>query len=224
MFVENLNEIITLSSAVLLDGMVALIVIRRLHVSQLLISINTYALLLFNLLILFLCFTLSQLELSFGAGLGLFALLAILRFRSQVMKIDELIGLLLLLGVGFMHAIFPSLLDWMTIVLIDVILVVITFRLSSANVLTESVKIKVQGLAIINAKKRPELIHVLQEKMGLPVQKIEIVSMNLAEETTCLQVTFFCQKNLAKKKVKAVSVLNMNGLTRSQTLAQSRIS
>ena len=91
MSLESLNEILTLLASVLLDGMVTLLIIRRLHASQLLININTYSLLLFNFLILFLCYTLSQLELSFGAGLGLFALLAILRFRSQVMKIDELI-------------------------------------------------------------------------------------------------------------------------------------
>ena len=201
MFSESLNELITLSIAVLLDLGVCIIVIQRLHASQLLTRISKYGLLLFNVLILFLCFTLSQLEFSFGAGLGLFALFAILRFRSEVMRITELIGLLLLLGLGFIHAIFPSLI---TVVIVDIILISITLKMAATHVPTIDMKIKMHDLMLIKESNRIELHQYLEKKVGMPVLKVDMGNINFEEDAACLMVTFSKKLINAKKKVKTI--------------------
>ena len=221
MYTENLTELFTLAIAVLLDLGVSLIVIQRLHACELLTRISKYGLLLFNMLILFLCYTLSQLEFSFGAGLGLFALFAILRFRSEVMRITELIGLLLLLGLGFIHALFPSLI---TVVVVDIILVAITVKMAFAHVPTIEMKIKMKNLMLLKENRRAELCLMLEKKVGMSIVKIDAASINLEEDAACLNVTFSKKRAQVKKKVKAIEPRYSPNFSELPVLTQRKIS
>jgi hypothetical protein len=172
-----------------LDLMVALIVIERFRAVNLLKSVMKLVLLLFNILILLFCYSLTRIDLSIGAGLGLFALLGILRIRSEIIRIEELIGLLLLMGVGFIHSIYPQVLHIGEILLADVILVGISFFLGSCKSETICVKVKVENLALLHPTRRNDLAKIIEKNLGLAMKKVTILSINIEDGTASLHVT-----------------------------------
>jgi hypothetical protein len=171
-----------------LDLVVAILVIERLRAVQFLKGVMKMALLLFNILVLLFCYALTRIDLSIGAGLGLFGLLGILRIRSEIIRIEELIGLLLLMGLGFIHSIYPQVLHLGEILLADIILIGITLFLGSSAPEIICVKVKVENLGLIHPARRNDLNQIIEKNLGLTLKKVKILTINIEDGTATLNV------------------------------------
>ena len=63
-----------------------------------------FPLVLMNLMVFFLCFTLKKLELGLGMALGLFAVFGILRYRTETIRIREMTYLFVVVGLAVINA------------------------------------------------------------------------------------------------------------------------
>lgn len=171
-----------------LDLVVTLIVIERLRAANLLKGVMKLVLLLFNILILLFCYALTRVDLSIGAGLGLFALMGILRIRSEIIRIEELIGLLLLMGLGFIHSIYPQVLNFGEIILADIILIGITLFISSSVSEHMCVKVKIENLALLHPNRRQDLGKIIEKNLGMTMKKVHILNINIDDGTASLNV------------------------------------
>lgn len=217
MSIEFMTDFQCLSLAAILDIVTALLVIYRLQSIGILNGVRKFSLLLFNTMIMFFCCVLMRVELSFGAGLGLFALLAILRFRSEVIKIDELIGVLLLMGLGFIHSAYPDVMQIMEVVIADLSLLGICFLIKPQSAVVQ-VKMKLEGLERLHIGKRKQLFDSLERQFGMKLKTLEVLSINLPDNNASLMVSF-----QRKKATITTSLLKVTGIQRNKMMTKRGI-
>ena len=59
---------------------------------------------LMNIMVFFICFTLKKLDLGLGMALGLFAIFAIIRYRTNSIKVKEMTYLFIVIGLAVINA------------------------------------------------------------------------------------------------------------------------
>jgi len=177
-----------MAAAIALDLLVTIIILRRLHSTKTLQSIHKHSLLLFNLLIFIFCSVLIHMEISIGAGVGLFAVLAMLRFRSEVLPIEELIYLLMFIGLGFTHAAMPNILSVGQVIFMDALFLALAFTAAPRNHKARTLKVRIDDLALLHPENRSYLSEVLEAKTGHQVESVEVMCLNLKDEEANLSV------------------------------------
>ena len=202
MVFEVIINLKSMSVSILMDMIVSLVVILCMHRSNILQQVKWPILLLFNMLILLFCCALLRMNLTVGAGLGLFALLAIIRFRSEVLKIEDMIAMLLLMGLGFLHATYPTVLEIWEILIADCVLLGISFSLTKKCVGFICFKIRISELELLNPSERQTLLRMLEDKIGLVPFNVKILNVNLEDGTANLSVKFYDKKQPVKQKSK----------------------
>lgn len=172
----------------LLNITVTVLIVIQLCRSRLICSFNKSSLVLFNLLIFIFCTILIRLDISMGTGVGLFAVLAMFRFRSQVLKTQEMFYLLMLIGIGFVHAAFPNVLSLMEVIFIDIVLIGMAFVLTFFNKASHSFRMTIDDLELIKPENKEKFESVLKEKTGFDIKKVEILEINMNKGRAQLRV------------------------------------
>ena len=209
MSTDIINDFRCLSLAAILDILTTLLVIYRLQSIGILNGVRRYSLLLFNTMIMLFCCVLMRVDLSFGAGLGLFALLAILRFRSEVIKVDELIGVLLLMGLGFIHSAYPEVMQIIEVLIIDLFLLSICLLIRPNSAIVK-VKMKLDSLDKLHASRRKDLNDSLEKQFGMTMKTLEVLSVNLPDNHANILVSFRCNKPVTKPSIPSVPDIQRN--------------
>ncbi len=198
-----LFNLTTMASALALNLGVVLLVVYRVQGLGYLEQIRRSTLILFNLLIYVFCSVLIHMDISIGAGVGLFAVLAMLRFRSEVLKMEELIYLLLLIGLGFIHASMPSVLDVAQVLLIDVVLIVFTFGQSTGKESSLRIKVRIDNLDLLRPGNQDYLQEILETRTGHALKSIRVVCVNLKDGEANLMVELTKPGHSSRTNVKA---------------------
>lgn len=207
----------TMASALALNLGVVLLVVYRVQGLGYLQQIKRSTLILFNLLIYVFCSVLIHMDISIGAGVGLFAVLAMLRFRSEVLKMEELIYLLLLIGLGFIHASMPSVLDVAQVLLIDVVLIVFTFGQSVGKEAPLRIKVRIDNLDLLRPGNQGYLQEILETRTGYTLKSVRVMCVNLRDGEAHLMVELAKPTPTSQLTVKA----SQNGATHAKANGQS---
>ncbi len=176
------NNLGMVGLSVLLDVAVTVLIVTRLCRSKLICNFNKSSLVLFNLLILIFCTILIRLDISMGTGVGLFAVLAMFRFRSEVLKTQEMFYLLMLIGIGFVHAAFPDVLSLTELLFIDGTLLGMAYFLSHSNKPTKKFKITLNDVELIKPSNQEKIKSLLEKNLGYVIKKIEVVNVNFKKK------------------------------------------
>ena len=86
---------------------------------------------LIGMITFFLCFGLKKLDIDTGMGLGLFAIFGILRYRTEGIEIKEMTYLFLVIGISVVNALASNKISLAEMMLINVVLLLITFGLEN---------------------------------------------------------------------------------------------
>lgn len=158
---------------------------------------------LFNFVIFILCYVLSKTEIGFGAGIGLFAVFAMLRFRSEMLNLQDMTYLLVIISIGFVNATFNGSVSFAEIILLNVGLLAMVYVLdhSLSQPKLRCRKVKYGNLELIKPERNIELIKDLISKTGLEILKVRIDSIDLNEKIANVKVYYkdFDKKNGATK-------------------------
>lgn len=194
----NYEGVMMMSAALILNLIiVSIIIVPKFILKQRKdFAISLY---LFNFVIFVLCYVLSKTEISFGAGIGLFAVFTMLRFRSEMLNLSDMTYLLIVISIGFVNAAFNGSISFTEIVILNIGLCVMVFVLDKtlAQPKLKCNKVKYDNMELIKPDKNIELVKDLSLKTGLKILKVRIDSINLNEKNANIMIYYkdFERKN-----------------------------
>jgi len=150
-----------------------------------------FSLFLFNLVIFIIGSLLFNIKLGIGSGLGLFAIFAMLRYRSETLSLKEMTYLFILIAVGLINSINKGF-GYTEILVFNLSIIGLTFILEkmieSKKLIVK--KIKYNNLELIKPEFKNLLMHDVYRKTGIRAKKIDYESLNLIDRSVCLNVFY----------------------------------
>jgi hypothetical protein len=151
---------------------------------------------LIGIIVFFLSFIMSKLELNLGFGLGLFAIFGIIRYRTDLIPIREMTYLFVIIGLSVLNGINTSALSLLEAVLLNATVILIVFVFEKIlDLKTESSKvITFDRLDLLKPGSEIELINELKERTGISFEKVEIIKYNLVKQNALIKAYYHSKK------------------------------
>ncbi len=147
---------------------------------------------MFNSLIFFFAFLLSSITINMGFAFGLFAVFAILRYRTDPIPIKEMTYLFIVITIGVINALSGAEVSYAALLFTNITLVVLTHFLENywqKNLLLR-MNIEYEKIENIKPENREILIADLKERTGLNIQSLEFRRMNFLRDTARIRIYY----------------------------------
>ena len=147
---------------------------------------------MFNSLIFFFAFLLGNITINIGFAFGLFAVFAILRYRTDPIPIKEMTYLFIVITIGVINAISDTEVSYGAVIFTNIALVGLTYFLETHWQKNSLVRITIEYEKIENIKpeKRDTLLADLKERTGLNIQSFEFRRMNFLRDTARIRIYY----------------------------------
>ena len=147
---------------------------------------------MFNSLIFFFAYILGNLDVNIAFGFGLFAVFAILRYRTDPIPIKEMTYLFIVITIGVINAISTNNVAFSEVLFANTAIVVLTYLLERywVNNLLKSKAIVYGELDKISPEKNQELIDELSEKTGLSLLRAKVGRVNFKSNRVNIRVYY----------------------------------
>lgn len=145
----------------------------------------------FNTIIFFISFMLNKVEISTGAGFGLFAVFSVLRYRTEGIGAKDMTYLFISISIGLLTAIGPS--DGIEIGLFCFVIILLTYILeNSIWVKKEASKvIFYDSVDFVRLDQKKELIEDLKTKTGLEIHRVSIDSIDFLKDSCTITIYYY---------------------------------
>ncbi len=146
---------------------------------------------MFNSLIFFFAFLLSKITINMGFAFGLFAVFAILRYRTDPIPIKEMTYLFIVITIGVINALSGDKVPYAALLFTNFSLVALTYILESywqKNILIQRV-VEYEVIENIKPENHDKLLLDLERRVGIPIVKFEIHKINFLRDT--VRITIF---------------------------------
>ena len=147
---------------------------------------------MFNSLIFFFAFLLGNITINIGFAFGLFAVLAILRYRTDPIPIKEMTYLFIVITIGVINALSGAEVSYAQLLFTNMALVGLTYFLETywrKNLLVR-ITIEYEKIENIKPEKRDTLLADLKERTGLNIQSFEFRRMNFLRDTARIRIYY----------------------------------
>ena len=147
---------------------------------------------MFNSLIFFFAFLLSSITINMGFAFGLFAVFAILRYRTDPIPIKEMTYLFIVITIGVINALSGAEVSYATLLFTNITLVILTYFLENywqKNLLLR-MNIEYEKIENIKPENRDILLADLKERTGLNIQSLEFRRMNFLRDTARIRIYY----------------------------------
>jgi len=126
------------------------------------------------------CLLLENVKLELGFALGLFAIFAIIRYRTFQIPIKEMTYLFVVIGVSVINALTNGQLAYIELVIVNTALVIVLFFLEKlfSHKSTYSLAVKYTDMTNMHASKHKELLADLEAKTGLTISWFQVSSVD----------------------------------------------
>ena len=147
---------------------------------------------MFNSLIFFFAYILGNLDVNIAFGFGLFAVFAILRYRTDPIPIKEMTYLFIVITIGVINALSANNVAFTEVLFANAAIVVLTYLLERywVNNLLKSKAIVYGELDKISPEKNQELIDELSEKTGLSLLRAKVGRVNFKSNRVNIRVYY----------------------------------
>lgn len=147
---------------------------------------------IFNIIVFFVCYLLSNAKLSLGFAFGIFAIFSILRYRTMMVPIKEMTYMFIAISIAVMNALSFTGVDIGLIVFSNLALVFFIFLLEKAWVKNEIMKtVLYEKIEFIKPEFRQELIQDLSNRTGLKIHKVEINKIDFLRDVARINVYYY---------------------------------
>lgn len=172
--------------------LVAFIVIRLIYSRHRHHNAYAFTYFIFNAVIFFVCYLLSNVELQLGFAFGLFALFAILRYRTQTIPIREMTYLFLIITLAVFNSLSGETVSYAELLFSNLAIIILTFVLESywqrtqlnETILTYAVTDNLQP------QNHHQLLDDLRKKTGLEIRKFEVVRIDYVLQQATIKIFF----------------------------------
>ena len=147
---------------------------------------------MFNSLIFFFAFLLSNITINMGFAFGLFAVFAILRYRTDPIPIKEMTYLFIVITIGVINALSGDEVSHAVLLFTNITLVVLTYVLESywqKNLLLR-MTIEYEKIENIIPENHDVLIADLKKRTGLNIKSFEFRRMNFLRDTVRIRIFY----------------------------------
>lgn len=149
-----------------------------------------FTMFVFNIATFFVVYIMNGLDLNVGFGFGLFALFAILRFRTESIPFFEMTHVFALVATAVINAISVGALTWAEVLLADFVIMMTIVVLSTTRVgnrlATQTVRY--EKIANIGPGRREELLEDLRTRTGLEVVDVRVLEIDFLSDTAQLKL------------------------------------
>ena len=178
-------DIFNLVIRFMINFVFAFVVIKLIYKSENSENDFVFSYFMFNSLIFFFAFLLSDIQINIGFGFGLFAIFAILRYRTDPIPIKEMTYLFIVITLGALNAIVGASMSYVVVLTINLILVTLTYFCEKywQNNLLLSMNINYENIENIRPDKHEILLQELKERTGIDILRFEIRRVNFLRDT-----------------------------------------
>ena len=148
---------------------------------------------MFNSLIFFFAFLLGNITINIGFAFGLFAVFAILRYRTDPIPIKEMTYLFIVITIGVINALSGAEVSLGALLFTNFALVGLTFFLETYwqhNVLILRT-VEYEIIENIKPENHEKLLLDLEDRIGIPIIKFEIHRINFLRDT--VRISIYCK-------------------------------
>ena len=149
---------------------------------------------MFNSLIFFFSFLLSNITINLGFAFGLFAVFAIMRYRTDPIPIKEMTYLFIVITIGVINALSKTEVSYEALLFTNVAIVGLTYFLETywqKNLLVRHMVVY-EKLENIKPENHDKLLADLRERTGLDIQQFEIRRINFLRDT--FRIRIYCKE------------------------------
>ena len=147
---------------------------------------------MFNSLIFFFAYLLGNITINMGFAFGLFAVFAILRYRTDPIPIKEMTYLFIVITIGVINALSGNEVSYTILLFTNITLVVLTYFLETywqKNLLIR-MTVEYEKIENIKPENRDVLLADLKERTGLNIQSFEFRRMNFLRDTARIRIYY----------------------------------
>jgi hypothetical protein len=166
-----------------------------------------FAYFMMGIIINLLCSLMGTVDVQIGMVLGLFAVFAILRFRTVTFTVKDMTYIFIVIGMSVVNSqanIPPPFLGAIVVNSIVIIAVLILEMFLKKNMVT-SFRLKYKKVELLDPYRRSELLKDLSQITGQDVVKVTIRELNASKGRAELEV-FFREKKIDKEPTVPVSI------------------
>tara|TARA_B100001750_G_C15425195_1_gene555141 strand:- start:427 stop:879 length:453 start_codon:yes stop_codon:yes gene_type:complete len=149
---------------------------------------------MFNILIFFFAFSLASIEINIGFAFGMFAVFAILRYRTDPIPIKEMTYLFIAIAIGVINALSgTNEVSSDVLMFTNITLVVLTYLLETYwqhNALVIRT-VEYEIIENIKPENHEKLLLDLENRVGMPIMKFEIHRINFLRDT--VRISIYCK-------------------------------
>ena len=187
---ELLNLIIRFGFNLSIAYIIIKLIYQRSH-SNNLDFVFTYF--MFNSLIFFFAFLLSNITINMGFAFGLFAVFAILRYRTDPNPIKEMTYLFIVITIGVINALSGAEVSYAALLFTNIALVGLTYVLETYwqnhTLILRTVQYEI--IENIKPENHEKLRLDLEDRIGMPIIKFEIHRINFLRDT--VRISIYCK-------------------------------
>ena len=148
---------------------------------------------MFNSLIFFFASILGSMTVNLGFAFGLFAVFAILRYRTDPIPIKEMTYLFIVITIGVINALSSSEVSYAELLFTNIALVLLTYFLETywQNNLLVRNTVEYEIIENIKPENHEKLRLDLEDRIGMPIIKFEIHRINFLRDT--VRISIYCK-------------------------------
>jgi hypothetical protein len=147
---------------------------------------------MFNSLIFFFASILGSITINMGFAFGLFAVFAILRYRTDPIPIKEMTYLFIVITIGVINALSGDEVSFSALLFTNTALVLLTYFLEKywQNNLLASMNIDYEKIENVKPENHEALLADLKERTGLNIQDFQFSRMNFLRDTVRIKIYY----------------------------------
>ena len=146
----------------------------------------------FNTVIFFVMSLLTSIELSVGAGFGLFAIFSVLRYRTNPMPARDMTYLFVLIGLPVINAGLLAGVGWSAVVIANLAIVGVLYLLEKGWGFhyEQSQRITYERVELVKRGNYNLLLEDLRQRTGLDIKRLEIGHINYLRDSTEIKIFY----------------------------------
>jgi hypothetical protein len=147
---------------------------------------------MFNSLIFFFAYLLGNIDINMGFGFGMFAVFAVLRYRTDPIPIKEMTYLFIVITIGVINALSNTDVSYTSLLFTNIALLVLTFILEKywQNNLLVCRNVIYEKIENIKPENHHALLSDLKERTGLDIIRFEVRKTNFLRDTVNIRLFF----------------------------------
>ena len=189
----DLDDLFELVILLVINTGVALVIVRGIYYPLRKEKNYAYAFILSNIAIFLVCYMLINLkQVQLGFAFGLFAVLSIVRYRTEAIPIKEMTYFFIIIVIAVINALSSKAVSYSELVFVNLVFIGMIYYLEHfwMKKQTGSKFVVYEKIDLIKPNKREELVSDLKERTGYNVIAVKVGRINYLNDTALVEIFY----------------------------------